>query len=126
MEKGKLIQNKVHLRDHEYNTVKLFLEQGYDIELIPPSQISGLRLPDIMMCGVPWEIKSPVGHGKNNMKHTIQNAKPQSSNIIVDLRRSDIPTEKAIKDLEHHFKLSKRVRRMKIVVDDEKILDYKK
>lgn len=126
MSKGILKDNKVHLRDHEWNTVKLFLEKGYDIELIPPSQISGLRMPDIMMSGLPWEIKSPIGHGKHNMKHTIQNAKPQSVNIIVDLRRSDIPAEKAIKDLEHHFNLSKRIRRLKIVVDDEKILDYKK
>ena len=31
--KGQLKQNGVHLKDHEYNTVKLFLNMGYDIEL---------------------------------------------------------------------------------------------
>ena len=30
MGKGKLIQNGVHLQDHEYKTVKLFLEMGYE------------------------------------------------------------------------------------------------
>jgi hypothetical protein len=46
MNKGKLIQNGVHLQEHEYATVKFFLELGYDIELIPPSQIKSLHSPD--------------------------------------------------------------------------------
>ncbi|MBP5383392.1 MAG: hypothetical protein J6Y57_00290 [Lachnospiraceae bacterium] len=57
MKKGKLTQNRVHLQSHEYITVKLFLEMGFDIELIPKSQITKYRQPDIMMGGVAWEIK---------------------------------------------------------------------
>ena len=91
MKKGILIQNKVHLKEHEYKTVKLLLENGYDIELIPPSVIKGLRMPDIMMKGVAWEIKSPEGNGKNTIKNTAQNASHQSENIIIDLRRTKIP-----------------------------------
>ena len=57
MEKGNLTQNGVHLQDHEYSTVKLFLDKGIDVELIPRSQIKKYRQPDIMMGGVAWEIK---------------------------------------------------------------------
>ncbi len=35
MEIGTLKTNGVHLADHEYDTVKLLTEKGYDIELIP-------------------------------------------------------------------------------------------
>ena len=56
MEKGILKQNGVHLEDHEYETVKLFLDLGYDIELIPPSKIKGLQMPDLMLQGIPWEM----------------------------------------------------------------------
>ena len=32
MEKGRLTQNGVHLQEHEYATIKLFLDKGFDIE----------------------------------------------------------------------------------------------
>ncbi len=126
MKKGILIQNKVHLKEHEYNTVKLLLENGYDIELIPPSTIKGLRMPDIMMKGVPWEIKSPEGNGKNTIKNTVQNASHQSENIIIDLRRTKISQEQALKEFERYFRLSKRLRRIIIITKDEIILDNHK
>lgn len=126
MEKGILKQNGVHLEDHEYETVKLFLDLGYDIELIPPSKIKGLQMPDLMLQGIPWEMKSPKGSGKNTIKHTLQNAGHQSSNIIVDLRRCKLPEPIAQRDLNYYFKISKRIRRMKVVINEEKIVDYSK
>ena len=122
--KGILKQNGVHLKEHEYDTVKLLLEAGFDVELIPASQIKGLRMPDIMLQGVPWEMKSPEGNGKNTIKNTFQNASHQSSNIIVDLRRTKLPEERTIKDMEGRFKLSKRIRRLKIITKEGKILDF--
>lgn len=126
MSKGKLTQNGVHLREHEWNTVKLLLENGEDVELIPPSQIQGLTMPDIMLHGVPWEIKSPNGRSKNNIKHIIQKAKHQSDSIIIDLRRSTFEEEYAINELKKHFLLSKRLRRMKIVRKNSIIIDFNK
>ena len=126
MKQGKLTQNKVHLKEHEYRTVKLLLDNGYDIELIPPSAIKGLRMPDIMMQGVAWEMKSPTGNGKNTLKNTIQNASHQSGSIIIDLRRTAVQDGAAVKELEKYFKLSRRLKRMKIICKDEEILDFRK
>ena len=126
MKKGKLIQNKVHLEDHEYKTVKYFLERGIDVELIPPIQIKGMNTPDIQIDGVVWEIKSPTGDGKHTMKHTVSSAKRQSVNIIVDLRRCKMPDERAIKEISLHFNLSKRLRRLRIIKKTEDILDFSK
>ena len=56
MERGILKTNGVHLEEHEYATVKLLLELGYNVELIPTSQVKGMRTPDISINGVLWEI----------------------------------------------------------------------
>ena len=124
MKKGLLITNGVHLEDHEYETVKLFLEDGFDIELIPPVRIKDVRTPDFTMQGVSWELKSPKGGGKSTIRHTIKHAVTQSNNLIIDLQRCKIDDTQAIKELELHFNLSKRIRRMKIVTKDRNILDY--
>ena len=125
MKRGTLTQNKVHLRDHEYKTVSILLENGYDVELIPPSQIKGLRMPDIMMCGAPWEIKSPEGDGRNTVQNTMQNAAGQARNIIIDLRRCKMSEETAIKKFEEEFLKSKHVKKLKIIKKSTlEILDF--
>ena len=126
MEMGILKTNGVHLEEHEYATIKLLLNKGYNVDLIPASQVKGIHTPDISIDGVLWEIKSPTGNGKNTIKHTLQNASHQSNNVIVDLRRCKMPENQAIKDLEQHFMLSKRIRRMKIISNEEKIIDFQK
>ena len=126
MKKGNLTQNGVHLKEHEYATVRLLLEAGYDVELIPPSKIKGLKMPDIMLSGVAWEMKSPEGNGRRTLQNTFQTAAHQSNSIIIDLRRCVIPETSAIKELEKQFKLSKRIRRMKIIKKDEIIVDFTK
>lgn len=124
--KGTLTQNGVHLEEHEYKTIKLLLENGFDVQLIPPLRMEGVRTPDITLQGMEWEIKSPIGGGKRTIMNTVQKAAHQSRNIIVDLRRCKLEQKEAIKELETHFSLSKRIRRMKIITDDEKILDFSK
>ncbi len=126
MTKGKLKQNGVHLEEHEYKTVKLLLEQGYDVELIPPSRIKNLRMPDITLQGLAWEMKAPTGEGKKTIKNIVQNASHQAENIIIDLRRIKLAEEQAIKEIRHYYELSRRIRRLKIITKDEKILDFSK
>ena len=102
MYKGRLTQNNVHLEEHEYKTVKFLLEQGYDIELIPPSRIKNLRMPDLMLMGLPWEMKAPLGDSKHTIKNIVQNASQQSANIIIValFRIIKTPTEN-----NNHFKI---------------------
>ncbi len=126
MKKGILKQNGVHLQDHEYATVKLLLEKGYDIELIPPSQIKNLRMPDIMMCELPWEMKAPEGKSKYTAQNIIQDAAKQAQNVIIDLRRCKLSEEKAISDFDREFNKSKHMKRMKIIRKNLEILDFSK
>lgn len=126
MVKGALIQNGVHLEDHEYETVKYFLDLGADIELIPPSQIKYLRMPDIIMNGISWEMKSPVGKGKYTIQNILQSAAGQSRNIIIDLRRCKMPSEEAINKIRREFDKSKNIHCMKVIQKNGELLDFEK
>ncbi len=126
MTEGILIQNGVHLQKHEYETIQLLLKNGYNIELIPPSQIKDFHTPDIIMNGLPWEIKSPQGDGKKTVQNIIQKAAQQSGNVIIDLRRIKMPEEKAISSFKQQFRLSKSLKRMKLITKTSDIIDISK
>ncbi len=61
---GTLITNSVYLMSHEQATVDYLLRQGFKVELIPRSNISGIHTADILLNNVPFEIKSPLGNKK--------------------------------------------------------------
>ena len=82
--KGKITPNGVLLEVHENATVIYMTEQGFDVELIPPSQLKGKRTPDIRMNGLEWEMKAPVGKSTNTIKRAFKSAVRQSGNIIFD------------------------------------------
>lgn len=126
MNKGKLTQNGVHLQNHEFATVKVFLDLNFDIELIPRSQIAKYRQPDIMMGGVAWEIKAPIGTGRKNIENIMQGAAEQSRNVIIDLFRSKMPEDDAINGYKQYFYSSKRIKRMKIIKKNREIIDFSK
>ncbi len=79
-----------------------------------------------MMDGIPWETKSPVGKGKRTVQNKIQEAVQQSCNIIIDLRRSKMLEDKALKAYEREFYNCKGLKRMKIIKKDGELLDFHK
>ena len=124
--KGNLRQNGVHLMEHEWKTVKYFLDRGEDIELLPKSEIKDYHQGDFVMGGVAWEAKAPVGKGKHTVQNKIQEAVRQSGNVIIDLRRSKMGEDRAVKAYEREFKNNKGLRRMKIIKKDGELLDFRK
>ncbi len=126
MAKGRLKDNGVHLQPHEYHTVKLLLEFGYDIELIPESNIKGIKSPDIIMRGIPWEIKAPEGTSRKTIKHNFQHAAHQSESVIIDLCRCKQSEAMALKEIKYQFKLTKRIKRLMVITKFEEIIDFYK
>ena len=124
--KGTITPNGVVLKPNENATAVLLTEYGFDISLIPPSNIPGVHTPDIKMCGLEWEMKAPVGEGKYLMANTVQRAVKQSQNIIIDLRHTKRYQTKCLRELEKEFKKSTSIKRLKIVKKDQKIVDFVK
>ena len=124
--KGKITPNGVVLKNHENATVVFLTELGYNIELIPTSNVKGVHTPDIRIRGVEWEIKTPLGEGKYLMANTIQRAVKQSHNVIVDLRHTKRHQIKCIRELKNEFERSGSLKHLKIITKDGNILDFKK
>ena len=124
--KGNLTTNHVHLEKHEFATVYLLLNLGYDIELIPPSKINGLKMPDIIFQGKPWEMKSPIGDSKKTIENTLQTGAKQGRNIILDLRRCKRDEEQSIKEANNYLRTSKNIKRIIIITKNENLIDMKK
>ena len=126
MKKGKITPNGVVLRTHENATAVFLTEQGFDIELIPASNIEGIHTPDIKMNGLEWEMKAPIGEGKYLMSNTVQKAVKQSNNVIIDLRHTKRHQTKCIRELEREFSKSSSLKRLKVIAKNGKTLDFSK
>lgn len=124
MKKGKITPNGVVLEAHENATVVFMTEQGFDVELIPPSQLKGARTPDIRMSKLAWEMKAPTSNGKYTIEHSFRSALKQSPNIIFDMRNSKIPQDKAVSELERRFNDFKKVQKLIIITKHEGIIEF--
>ena len=126
MKNGKIIPNGVTLEKHEFKTVLLITKHGINVELIPKSNRYGVHTPDIIINGIAWEIKSPIGDGKYTIQNTIQRAIKQSKYIIVDLRRTKRHQQKCIRELKNEFNKSKNLKQLIVITKTGRILDFKK
>ncbi len=124
--RGKITPNGVVLKTHENATAVFLTEQGFDVDLIPPSNIEGVHTPDIEMDGLRWEMKAPLGEGNQLMENTIQRALKQSQNIIIDLRHTKRHQTKCLRELEKQFTSKKSLKRLKIITKSGKTLDFEK
>lgn len=109
---------------HELATAKYFAALGKDVVFLPPSNIKEVYRPDILMDGVEWEIKSPQGKSRRTVEKLFRHASQQSKYIIFDLRRSNLPEDICINQLERSFS-HKRVKRLLIIKKNGELKEYK-
>lgn len=124
--KGRIIPNGVSLEKHENDTVVFFTNLGCIVELIPPVLTPNSKTPDFMMDGQAWEMKSPSGNSKNTIERSFRKAARQSENIVLDLRRIKIDTNKALEICEKLFNASRRVRRMRVITGKQELKEFSK
>ena len=126
MYRGKIIPNGVVLKTYENATAVFLTEQGFDVDLIPPSNIEGVHTPDIKMNGLKWEMKAPLGEGNQLMENIVQRALKQSRNVIIDLRHTKRHQAKCLRELEKQFMNKKNLKRLKIITKNGRIIDFEK
>lgn len=121
---GRISTNGVDLEVHEYSTILLLAEYGFDIECIKKNHTPKTRNADILMLGTIWEMKSPESSNPKTLKKRIHTALLQSSHIIFDLRR--IKSEHQIsveKELLKRFQDKSAFRRIVLIRNKDEILD---
>jgi hypothetical protein len=120
-----IIPSGFYPEKHELATANVFTNMGKDVEFIAPIRTKGLSTPDVIIGGVIWEIKSPIGNGKRTLDDTIKRALKQSKNIIIDLRRSKLDDKQTVELLKKNEKLTKGVKRLIVVLKTSKTIDIK-
>ena len=69
------------------------------VEFIVPVDDYLRKSADLIMSGVEWEMKSPIGYSKATIENQFRRASKQSKNMVIDTRRTkldDKDIEKAI------------------------------
>lgn len=104
---------------HELGTASYFAALGKDVEFLSPSRTKGLKNPDILMDGILWEMKCPIGNGKRTLLTCLQRASKQSNNIIIDLRHTSLKTDYCHSVLLREFNLRSSVKRLVLITKSE-------
>ena len=88
-------------RPHELKAAKVIAEYfKTDIVFL---RTSSMKTPDLKVGNIVWELKSPIGDGKNTIHNTFKTARKQSANIIIDLSRCKMHQTKAISNIKHIY-----------------------
>lgn len=110
---------------HEIATALLLRSRGKQVTFLAPKNQPGVKTPDIHMDGCDWEIKSPQNAGARTIEHAVRSASKQSNNIIIDLRRSKIATDRAIMQIRFHALKRTNIQRLIVITKDDKMIDIK-
>jgi hypothetical protein len=84
------------LTSNERTVVNELLNQGKNVEIIPRSNLSGVKTPDFYINGVKTELKTLTGTSLNTPVTRIQDAfKQGAESVIIDARGVGLTTEQA-------------------------------
>lgn len=109
-------------KEHELSAAILIANYFQtDITFLRPSC---QHTPDLNIKGMKWELKSPLGDGKNTIKNNLHNARKQSTNVILDLRRIKMHQTKALANIKYYFTSHRsQIRHLMVITKSEEILD---
>lgn len=108
-------------KEHELSAA-LILANHYKTDVIflrPETN----RTPDIDFNGTKWEIKSPLGDGKKTIENNFRNARGQSRNVILDLRRIKMHRSKADARIRSFLSKPHRFKRVLVITKGKKIIE---
>lgn len=128
MQKGQIDISKLSSPPEkaEFETALYFAELGKDIVFIPTSLIPNQLRPDILMEGIEWEIKCPVGNSNRTIENNMRKALKQSKNIIFDLRHIRMSEKHCITQLEKQFFKRSQIKKLYIIKKNGILLKYQK
>lgn len=114
--RGKVDRSRVaHVRQHELDTAERLAAHGLDVEF---RQESSRREADILIDGVRWELKSPEGGGAQTMRNQLRRGRGQADHLVVDLARTSLDGERAIRDVVEAWRLYPSFQRIVVVHKD--------
>lgn len=111
--------NGVKPFQHEMVTYEFLAQKGHTIEIKPVADRDNVKSADAWIDGVLTEIKSPVGNGKGTVIQLLRDAKKQSSNVIVDLHRTEMNMDKALEQVDQALKRYDELEQVTVISQDK-------
>ena len=87
------------------------------VEFLTPVDDYKRKSADIVMLGIEWEIKCPIGKSKYTIQEQFRRASKQAKNIIIDMRRTKLEHENIEKLM--FFEVKKRPYIKKVILIDK-------
>ncbi len=88
---------------HEIDTATRLASAGHDVEFLVPSNLPGAKTPDVLVDGIRWEMKSPLGSSKTTISNQLARAAKQSDRLILDTSRTPIPDAEIIDEVRRRI-----------------------
>lgn len=112
---GRLVLNGLRPKSHERVTFERLVRRGHVVEVLPVSTEEKVRTPDILVDGVPTEVKAPEGNSKGTVVQLLRKGRNQSKELVVDLHRSELPMEEALRQVEEAMRRYTGIRTVTII-----------
>jgi len=112
---------------HEIN-VALILAQHFQttVQFIVPIDDYMRKSADIIMFGVEWEIKCPIGTSKSTIGNQLRWASKQSGNIVIDTRHTKLPFEGIVKRVQVEVNRKSTIKKVILINKLGKVVEIQK
>ncbi|HMQ96389.1 MAG TPA: hypothetical protein PKD19_04175 [Candidatus Saccharibacteria bacterium] len=80
------------------------------------------RTPDVDIKGTKWEIKSPLGDGRRTIDNNFSEARGQSKNIVIDLRRTKMHQAKANARIRYYLSTPHNFKQVLVITKNKKVV----
>jgi hypothetical protein len=94
------------------------------VEFLIPVDDYKRKTPDIVMLGLEWEMKSPIGTSrKYTIKDQFKRASKQAKNIIIDGRRTKLSDDFIINVIKRELQTRSYIRRLIFITKIHKVVE---
>lgn len=116
----------VGIRPHELCTARSLAKAGHEVVFLKKSDVEHRKTPDILMDGVPWEMKAPIAPNARALDRNVRRALRQSSRIVIDARRiKKLPDSVVERELRKYAREMQSIKAMLMIDHHENIIDIK-
>ena len=123
---GRISTNGIKLEPHEYSTMILLAEYGFDVECAKKTDTPKTNNADVIIMGTVWEMKAPETVNRATLKKRMHKASKQADKTIFDLRNIRRGRDEAEKTIMELFIGNRILRRMILIRSDREVIDIMK
>jgi len=108
--------------------IALILSRHYQtiVEFIIPVDDYKRKSADIIMLGVEWEIKCPIGASKSTIGNQLRWASKQAKNIVLDTRHTAIQYERIEKKVQLEVNRKSTIKKAVLINKSGKVVEIQK